>query len=238
MEQTTTIAAVAAAVAAAVLRTEQISGFDCAIISETFNFKSTDADKRLAGVEYEEVKDGDTVKYKRKSVTLELAYPLLSNFGIAGEFDLQTGKYADPVQNYIFGTIAADIYKFVQTKVSEGFTLADISVQVLATLEPSKRGGRKAEIDQELLDAAVLDFAKWLKAQGRKDAVIAMQANAIKRRLAGVATWDSAKVAKMGENWSVWYSELAEADLEKFAPAYDFINKKFTAASEIDAEDF
>lgn len=229
-------------VKAVVIRQEVIEGLDCVIVSESFNFRSVDADKKIAGVEYEEIKDEEagTVKYKRKTATVELAYPLLANFGIVGEFDPVTAKYADKVHQYVFGTIAADVYKFAQSKVSanEGFTLAELSIKALAEMEPAKRGGRKAEVDQALLDAAVLDFGKWLKAQGRPAQVIGIQVTAIKKRLAGAAGLGAAKLAKMGENWALWYEQLSETDVEKFADVFDFIVGKFNSIDEISEADF
>lgn len=228
-----------AAVSAPKNEIKEINGLSCVVVSETITFRACAADKRQQGLEYETVKDDKDasapVLYRRKAETVELAFPLLSNFGMVGEFDQDSLKYADKTQNYIFSLIQAGIYSEAKSFIDDGksFTLDDISISEIAQREPAKRGGRRSEIDQTMLEASIKAFAEWMETQGKSKQAIGLHVQTFKTRLRGTATWKPAILAKFGENLEKWFASLAvgeEQDAHK--DSYEFLSAKITGVLE------
>ena len=217
----------------------QIGDFTCVVVKETISFRATKAENRQQGLEYDEVKNEKDptaeVLYRRKPETVELAYPLLSNLGIAADFDLDKMAYADKNLNFVFGLLQQAVYAEAKAFIDDGksFTLADISLAEIASKEPAKRGGRRGEIDQTLLESSIAKFAEWLAGLGRSKQVVGLHVQVFKTRLRGTANWQPAILAKMGENLETWFASLPvgeEQDSHK--DAYEFLSGKLSSVLE------
>lgn len=217
----------------------QVGDFQCVVVKETITFRATKADNRQQGLDYEEVKNEKDptaeVLYRRKPETVELAYPLLSNLGIAGDFDLEKVSYADKNLNFVFGLLQQAVFSAAKSFIDDGksFTLADISLGELATLEPSRRGGRRSEIDQTLLETTIAAFAQWMESIGKSKNAIGLHVQTFKTRLRGTSQWRPQILAKFGENLENWFGGLAvgeEQDTHK--EAYEFLSAKISAVLE------
>ena len=214
----------------------QIGNFSCVIVKETFSFRATKSENRQQGIEYEEVKDEKDptapTLYRRKPETVELAYPLLSNFGIPAEFDAEKVSYADKTLNYVFSLLQQAVAAEAKTFIDEGksFALTDLALDEIAGREPTKRGGRRSEIDQTVLEASIKAFADWMAAQGKSKAAIGLHVQVFKTRLRGTANWQPAILAKLGANLENWFASLAVGEeQDQHKDAYEFLSAKITA---------
>lgn len=215
---------------------ETIGNFECFKVKETISFKAIDPANRKEGLEYAEIEIKGEKKLKRKQEEVEVAYPLLSNLGIAGTFDPMTGAYADKTQQFLFSLLQTAVFAEVRAFLDEGkaFSFDDISLETLVNAEPSKRGGRKAEIEAAVYDAALLAFEKWLAKEGKSKQGIALHMQMLKPRLRGADKMRPELVAKCGENWGLWFNSLGKDDQETHSEAFAFVDAKITAVLNAD----
>lgn len=208
---------------------------DCRIITETITFKKTTEKERQQGIDYEILADKDgkpTGEIRRKPETIKLPYALLSNFGITAEYDEAANDYKDKDASLLFSLICTRIYEQARALIAtgKGFGLDEVSFKAIAAEDRSTRGGRKAEVDQTLLDKAVESIAKYLTEQGKKKEVVAHHVQVFKTRLRGAASFKTEILRRMHQNLGQWFTQTSDAEREELAPVFVFLDTKFNDA--------
>ena len=218
--------------------------FDVVEVAEVFTFRATDAENRLQGLEYEVVLDKDgkpSGKIRRKPESVNVIYPLLSNFGIAAEFDLEKVSYKDKISQLLFNALQTVIYSKAQALVSEGksFQYQDLDLETIANEEPAKKG-RRGEIDAQLLEQGISAYTDWLGSLNKPKQVIAFQALIIKSRFKNAITIKPELLGKVGEALTIWFASLDETTRDQHQTFFEFCDgkiKEILEGDEINLED-
>lgn len=196
-----------------------------------FRFKPIDADKVVAGFNYEVADEEDPTRVKRVAEKHTVEVPTLEYFGMQAG-GLVDGNYEDKQAKLLWDTVKQAVKEFIKPLVEAGTAIPEGNIwEIIANTAPAARGRKvTVTITREIKSAFIELFSERRRALNKPEAGIVQQVEFFRKvaKDANTRTKDWLRVVLA--NIDDLVANTDADDLEVIAPMVDALQAEITKA--------